>query len=160
MVAVNAILTAQKWPVGVSRLSRLIFLLGSCVAQLRVTSCYRRSWGPRLAATTQNSLVSSMPLDESASSSLAVHVCASLLIPNTRLVSRLVLHSKNRVSPQMRRTLVAFEVQFPFLCPSCSSHAGNARNDCADVAASVSENNFPSFFFEGAVRVFLCNAFF
>ena len=62
------------------------------------------------------------PLGGLISSFLAVNVCASFLIPNTRPVSRLVLltqKKKHCAGPQMQRALVAFDMQVPHFCPSC-----------------------------------------
>ena len=74
-------------------------------------------------------------------------------------MSRLVLPTQRKnitLARRCNRTLVALEVQFPYLCSSLFfSHAGNAGIECADDAASlgtrglISENNVRSHLAQG-----------
>ena len=147
MVVFNARLTALKWPVGVSRLSRLKISLGSYEAVLCVNLEFRRFWEPRPTATTPlNSLFWPKPFVGLISSFFAVRVFVSLLIPNTRLVSRLVFSTP----------------KFQMSAHHVFSHAGNAGNECADGAPSlgmrgfISKNNYSLSF--APRQVFKCNA--
>ena len=90
------------------------------------------------------------PLDDSF---LAVNVCKSFLIPNTRPVLRLVmLTQKNlRWPADVTSFLLHLKCKFHFSVHHVFSHACNAGNECADIAASfgmigfVSECNVPLF---------------